>query len=86
MMEQVKDQILQTMHRSGILSVLSDGRGAVLVQGYDGQTLVPTEFNSNGESLPVLSAMIAIAVSPHFGLSTIGVGVHTGLKSVSIPR
>ena len=63
----VKKHLLESLAQAGILDV-SAGPGGNTTSGRI--TAVPSELNSNADSLPLLAALIAIASQPKFAIRT----------------
>ncbi|KAM0792093.1 hypothetical protein ACM66B_004797 [Microbotryomycetes sp. NB124-2] len=68
----VREHILQSLDKAGVLSI-SGGRDAIAAR--PGSTFrrhreakVPASLNVNGDSLPLLSALVATALSPNFAI------------------
>ena len=69
----IKDHILQSLDKAGVLNISAGGSGgAGMGRNFRraGTALIPPELNVNGESLPLLSALVAAAVAPNFAIRT----------------
>jgi small subunit ribosomal protein S24e len=84
MVDRIKKQLLTSLHHSGVLDVSAGGRVEPLGRG--GFITVPPELNVNGESLPLLAALIAIASQPNFAIRTGESTYRTMLDKVSYIR
>ncbi|KAF8506701.1 P-loop containing nucleoside triphosphate hydrolase protein [Russula emetica] len=67
MIDRIKKQLLTSLHHAGVLDVSA---GGVEPLGRGGFITVPPELNVNGESQPLLAALIAIASQPKFAIRT----------------
>jgi small subunit ribosomal protein S24e len=67
MVQKIKHQLLQSLHHVGVLGV-SIGGDIAPPRGRD--NVIPEELNSNGDSLPLLAGLIAIAAQPNFAVRT----------------
>jgi HrpA-like RNA helicase len=81
MIDRIKKQLLTSLHHAGVLDVSAGGRVEPLGRG--GSITVPTELNVNGESQPLLAALIAIASQPKFAIRTGESTYRTMLDKVS---
>jgi small subunit ribosomal protein S24e len=84
MVDRIKKQLLTSLHHAGVLDVSAGGR--VEPFGRGGSITVPPELNVNGESLPLLAALIAIASQPKFAIRTGESTYRTMLDKVSYIR
>lgn len=71
MIEKIKGHLLQSLYRAGVIDVSAGGT----VSSQSGlsarfPTTVPAELNTNGDSLPLLAALIAAATQPKFAIRT----------------
>lgn len=71
MIQKIKEHILQSLDKVGVLQI-SAGGTALPVQSFrrGGSAQIPDSLNVNGDSLPLLSALIAAAVAPNFAIRT----------------
>lgn len=69
MIQKIKDHLLQALYHAGVIDV-SAGGAATAIQGRGRGLAVPPELNTNGDSLPLLAALIAIASQPRFAIRT----------------
>jgi HrpA-like RNA helicase len=64
--KQVKGSLLQSLEQAGVIAVSAGGN-----VGRIGRRMgVPKELNTNGSSLPLLAALLAMASAPNFALRT----------------
>jgi small subunit ribosomal protein S24e len=84
MVDRIKKQLLTSLHHAGVLDVSAGGR--VEPSGKRGSITVPPELNVNGESQPLLAALIAIASQPKFAIRTGESTYRTMLDKVSYTR
>ena len=84
MIDRIKKQLLTSLHHAGVLDVSAGGR--VEPFGRGGSITVPPELNVNGESPPLLAALIAIASQPKFAIRTGESTYRTMLDKVSYIR
>jgi small subunit ribosomal protein S24e len=66
LIQKIKAHLLQALDSAGVLAVSAGGQAR---RGYD-RAVVPPELNTNGECLPLLAALIAIASQPKFAIRT----------------
>ncbi|KNZ73430.1 putative ATP-dependent RNA helicase DHX36 [Termitomyces sp. J132] len=64
MIQKIKGHLLQSLYHAGVIDVSAGG----LVNGSNTQYTVPPELNANGDSLPLLAALISIASQPKFAI------------------
>ncbi|KAG6898096.1 hypothetical protein C0992_005423 [Termitomyces sp. T32_za158] len=64
MIQRIKGHLLQSLYHAGVIHVSAGG----LVDGTSTQYTVPPELNANGDSLPLLAALISIASQPKFAI------------------
>ncbi|RDB28425.1 ATP-dependent RNA helicase DHX36 [Hypsizygus marmoreus] len=64
MIQKIKGHLLQSLYHAGVIDVSAGG----LVDSYNKQLTVPPELNANGDSLPLLAALISIASQPKFAI------------------
>lgn len=79
MAAKVKEQLVVTLAQTGILDVSAGGQ---LSTSSHRPTVVPHELNVNGDSLPMLAALIAIASQPKFAIRTGSVNYRTAQDKV----
>lgn len=85
MIQKIKEHILQSLDKAGVLRI-SAGGTAVGNQGTfrrGGSARIPESLNVNGDSLPLLSALIAAAVAPNFAIRTSEKSLRTSQDKVS---
>ncbi|KAK4048803.1 hypothetical protein OIV83_004569 [Microbotryomycetes sp. JL201] len=68
----VREHILQSLDKAGVLSI-SGGRDAISARPgstfrRNREATVPESLNVNGDSLPLLSALVATALAPNFAI------------------
>lgn len=81
MIAKIKGHLLQSLHTAGVLDVSAGGRVSTLTS----RTLtVPPELNANGDSFPLLGALIAIASQPKFAIRTSPMSYRTARDKVSV--
>ena len=68
LIQQVRDHLIQSLNRSGALKISGGGRDIYLQRNALGRVIIPAELNVNGQSLPLLTALIATAVAPNFAI------------------
>ena len=83
MIDRIKKQLLTSLQHAGVLDVSAGGRVEPLGRG---SITVPPELNVNGESLPLLAALLAIASQPKFAIRTGESTYRTMLDKVSYIR
>lgn len=66
MIQKIKSHLLQALYHAGVIDVSAGGS----VDGSNKTLTVPSELNANGDSLPLLAALIAIASQPKFAIRT----------------
>jgi small subunit ribosomal protein S24e len=64
----VKRHLLHSLYQTGVLDISAAGRAQVVSRGKD--VHIPPELNQNGESYPLLVALIASASQPKFAIRT----------------
>jgi HrpA-like RNA helicase len=84
MIDRIKKQLLTSLHHVGVLDVSAGGGVEPLGRG--GSVAVPPELNVNGDSQPLLAALIAIASQPKFAIRTGESTFRTKLDKVSYIR
>lgn len=72
MIQKIKEHILQSLDKAGVLRISAGGVTANNNVSFrrGGTAVIPDDLNVNGESLPLLSALIAAAVAPNFAIRT----------------
>lgn len=71
MIQKIKTHILQSLYDTGVIEVSARGAAAARPAGVSKAALqVPPELDANGESLPLLCGLIAIALQPKFAVRT----------------
>ncbi|KAF8509803.1 P-loop containing nucleoside triphosphate hydrolase protein [Gautieria morchelliformis] len=65
MMQKIKGQLLHSLYQAGVIDVSAGGTLGHIPANRDH---VPPQLNTNGDSLPLLSALIATASQPKFAL------------------
>ncbi|KAF5375029.1 hypothetical protein D9758_000280 [Tetrapyrgos nigripes] len=69
MIQKIKTHILQSLYTAGVIDVSAGG--AVAEDFSSGRRMsIPPELNINGDSFPLLTALIAIASQPKFAVKT----------------
>ena len=66
LIQKIKMHLLQALYHAGVINVSAGG----LVDDSNKPLVVPPELNTNGDSLPLLAALIAIACQPKFAIRT----------------
>ncbi|KAF8640497.1 hypothetical protein AX17_000159 [Amanita inopinata Kibby_2008] len=66
LIEKIKRQLLQSLYHAGVIAVSAKGN----VEPSARRMTVPPELNKNGDSLPLLAALIATACQPKFAVRT----------------
>lgn len=64
LINKIKTQLLQSLYHAGVIDVSAGGN----LEGSQTSLKVPPELNVNGESLPLLAALIAIASQPKYAI------------------
>ncbi|KAK4698816.1 hypothetical protein P7C70_g7454, partial [Phenoliferia sp. Uapishka_3] len=72
MIQKIKEHILQSLDKAGVLRISAGGSAVPSHHTFrrGGTALIPESLNVNGNSLPLLSALIAAAVAPNFAIRT----------------
>jgi small subunit ribosomal protein S24e len=73
MIPKVKSHLLQALRQAGVLDVSGGGGGGSYVppgRRRDRDDVVPPELNANADSMPLVTALIAIASQPNFAIRT----------------
>jgi len=81
MVDRIKEHLLASLQHAGVLNVSAGGK--VESWGRGGIVAVPPELNDNGDSEPLLAALIAIALQPKFAIRTGESTFRTKLDKVS---
>ncbi|GAA6063881.1 hypothetical protein JCM10212_005873 [Sporobolomyces blumeae] len=73
LIQKIKDHLVSSLDRAGVLQISGGGRGAAPQPFFRGgrgrnHVVIPPHLNENGHSLPLLSALIATAVAPNFAI------------------
>jgi HrpA-like RNA helicase len=68
MIQKIKGHLLQSLYLAGVLDVSAGNN--IETFGRKKDMIVPPEFNVNGDSLPLLVALIAVASQPKFAIRT----------------
>lgn len=79
LINKIKTQLLQSLYHAGVIDVSAGGR----LDGSQASLQVPPELNVNGESLPLLAALIAIASQPKYAIR-VGRMFRTSKEKVNI--
>lgn len=66
LISKIKTHLLQSLYHAGVIDVSAGGN----LDGSQTSLEVPPELNVNGESLPLLAALIAIASQPKYAIRT----------------
>ncbi|TFK77096.1 P-loop containing nucleoside triphosphate hydrolase protein [Pluteus cervinus] len=66
MIQKIKVHLLQSLYHAGVIDVSAGGR----VDSFNRPLSVPRELNVNGDSLPLLAALIASASQPKYAIRT----------------
>ena len=77
--KQVKKSLLQSLDQTGVIAVSAGGAVSRLRRRDE----VPEELNVNGNSLPLLAALIAMASAPNFAIRTSEKACRTAQDKVS---
>jgi small subunit ribosomal protein S24e len=80
LIQKIKGHLLQALYHAGVINVSAGG----LVDGSNKALDVPPELNANGDSLPLLAALIAVASQPKFAIRTGEKTYRTSQDKVSI--
>ncbi|GBE77943.1 P-loop containing nucleoside triphosphate hydrolase protein [Sparassis latifolia] len=72
MIQKIKEQLLQSVHQAGVITVSAGGSVMSRPHGsFKGQSyVVPDELDRNADSMPLLAALIAIASQPKYAIRT----------------
>ncbi|EGN93737.1 hypothetical protein SERLA73DRAFT_115779 [Serpula lacrymans var. lacrymans S7.3] len=66
LISKIRGHLLQSMYQAGVIDVSAGG--SVTAPTRRREPAVPPELNANGESLPLLAALIAVASQPKFAI------------------
>jgi small subunit ribosomal protein S24e len=80
LIQKIKGHLLQALYHAGVINVSAGG----LLDGSNKALEVPPELNANGNSLPLLAALIAAASQPKFAIRTGERTYRTSQDKVSI--
>jgi small subunit ribosomal protein S24e len=80
MIQKIRKHLLQSMYHAGIIAI--SGGGNVSTSGSGKDLKVPPELNTNGDSLPLLAGLIAVALQPKFAIRTSEKMYRTSLDKV----
>ena len=87
MIQKIKEHILQSLDKAGVLRISAGGVAVSAPPGRNfrrgGSALIPESLNVNGNSLPLLSALIAAAVAPNFAIKISEKALRTSQDKVS---
>lgn len=89
MIQKIKEHILQSLDKAGVLRVSGGGNvvssrpGSTFRRG--GSAIIPESLNVNGHSLPLLSALIAAALAPNFAIRISEKALRTSQDKVRSP-
>lgn len=86
MIQKIKDHILQSLDKAGVLRISAGGSSSTNQPMFrrGGTALIPESLNVNGQSLPLLSALIAAAVAPNFAIRTSEKSLRTSQDKVRL--
>ncbi|CAL1695825.1 unnamed protein product [Somion occarium] len=68
MIQKIKGHLLQSLYDIGVIDVSAGGTAAKFMPRRKQEAIVPRELNINGNSLPLLAALITIASQPKFAI------------------
>jgi len=68
--QRIKEQLLQSLYHAGVIDVSAGGTLGHAGDRAPRGLMVPPALNTNGDSLPLLAALIAIASQPNFAVRT----------------
>lgn len=85
MIQKIKEHILQSLDKVGVLQISAGGTAVASTTNFrrGGSSVIPDSLNVNGDSLPLLSALIAAAVAPNFAIRTSEKSLRTSQDKVS---
>ncbi|KAF7985388.1 hypothetical protein HWV62_6643 [Athelia sp. TMB] len=75
--QKIKGQLLQSLYHAGVIDVSAGGVASSNPIGRGQNLTVPPELNTNGESLPLMAALITVASQPKFAVRTSDKGYRT---------
>ncbi len=70
MIQKIKTQLLHSLYDVGVIDVSAGGNLSGRTPRMRSESSVPPELNENGESLPLLAGLIAVALQPKFAIRT----------------
>ena len=84
----VKDHLLKALYDVGVIDISAGGRLPYVPPGMRSRDIpqIPNQLNENGDSLPLLAALIAIACQPKFAIRTSERTYRTAVDKVSKPQ
>ncbi|KAF8274097.1 hypothetical protein EI94DRAFT_1768945 [Lactarius quietus] len=82
MVDRIKKQLLTSLQHAGVLDVSAGEK--VELWGRGREVTVPPKLNVNGDSQPLLAALIAIATQPKFAIRTSESALRTKLDKVTL--
>lgn len=70
LIQKVKGHLLHALYRAGVIEVSAGGQfsGSMNMEVAARNLIVPNALNANSDSLPLLTALIAVACQPKFGV------------------
>ena len=84
MIQKIKEHILQSLDKAGVLRVSGGADDSRVSFRRGGTSQIPESLNVNGESLPLLSALVAAAVAPNFAIRTSEKSLRTSFDKVCL--
>lgn len=85
MIAKVKEHLLQSLDKAGVLRISGGGQTYDGPRGRRSNPIIPSSLNVNGESLPLLAALIAVAVAPNFAVRISKGAFRTSQDKVGCP-
>ena len=84
--EKVKQHLLKALYDVGVIDISAGGRLPYIPPGARARDIppIPQQLNENGDSLPLLAALIAIACQPKYAIRTGERTYRTAVDKVSI--
>lgn len=79
-MKQIKESLLSALQQVGVITVSA---GGVYVPRMRRMAHIPPQLNENGNSLPLLAALISVASAPNFAIRTSDKACRTSQDPVS---
>lgn len=70
MIQKIKAHILQSLYDIGVIDVSAGGAAGGKPRVGRGELTVPRQLDVNGDSMPLLTALVAIALQPKFAVRT----------------